>query len=180
MQTEVCLGFSCLVTRVPCPPEFFLEQAGRCLLWFVHLPLTLPKSRIAQIMKPIAIVVDDSMLIRHAVCRYLEERGCQVESATNGEEALEMVRWVRPDIIITDLQMPKIDGYQLIQKLRAEPQTATVPIVVLAAATSKTEAFADPGADFVIFKDIDIESQLRHVLHKALHFPEGPEKSSQG
>lgn len=131
-------------------------------------------------MKPIAIVIDDSMLIRHAVCRYLEERGCQVESAANGEEALEMLRGVRPNIIITDLQMPKIDGYQLIRKLRAEPQTANVPIVVLAAATSKTEKFADPGADFVIFKDIDIESQLRHVLQKALHFPEGPEESLQG
>lgn len=131
-------------------------------------------------MKPIAIVIDDSMLIRHAVCRYLEERGCQVESATNGEEALEMLRGVCPDIIVTDLQMPKMDGYQLIRKLRAEPRTATVPIVVLAAATSKAEMFADPGADFVIFKDIDIESQLRHVLQKALHFPEEPEKLSEG
>lgn len=133
-----------------------------------------------RIMKPIAIVVDDSMLIRHAVCRYLEERGCHVESATNGEEALEMLRGLRPDIIVTDLQMPKMDGYELIRKLRAEPQTATVPIVVLAAATAKTETFADPGADFVIFKDIDIASQLRLVLQKALHFPEGPEESLQG
>ena len=129
-------------------------------------------------MKPIAIVIDDSMLIRHAVCRYLEERGCQVESATNGEEALEMLRSLRPDIIVTDLQMPKMDGYQLIRNLKAEPQTAAIPIVVLAAATSKTEKFPDPGADFIIFKDIDIESQFEHVLEKALHFPEEPPPKS--
>ena len=58
-------------------------------------------------MVPIALVVDDSMLIRHTVCRYFEERGCRVESATNGEEALAMLQELRPDIIITDLQMPK-------------------------------------------------------------------------
>ena len=129
-------------------------------------------------MKPIAIVIDDSMLIRHAVCRYLEEHGCQVESATNGEEALEILRSVRPDVIVTDLQMPKMDGYQLIRKLRAEAQTAAIPIVVLAAATAKTEKFPDPGADFVIFKDIEIGSQLRYVLEKALHFPEEPQQKS--
>ncbi len=55
----------------------------------------------------LALVVDDSMLIRHTVCRFLETRGFQVESATNGAEALEMLSRIRPDIIVTDLQMPK-------------------------------------------------------------------------
>ena len=50
-----------------------------------------------------ALVVDDSMLIRHAVCRFLEERGFAVESATNGVEALEVLTTFFPDIIITDL-----------------------------------------------------------------------------
>ena len=57
-------------------------------------------------MSVVALVVDDSMLIRHTVCRFLEERGFTVESATNGREALEALKRVRPDIIVTDIQMP--------------------------------------------------------------------------
>src|ERR1700693_313660 len=53
-------------------------------------------------MPRVALVVDDSMLIRHTVCRFLEERGYTVESATNGEEALPIVKRIHPDIIITD------------------------------------------------------------------------------
>ena len=58
----------------------------------------------------VALVVDDSMLIRHTVCRFLEERGYTVESATNGEEALPIVKRIHPDIIITDMQMPRMSG----------------------------------------------------------------------
>ncbi|HEY6250033.1 MAG TPA: response regulator [Candidatus Angelobacter sp.] len=129
-------------------------------------------------MTPIAFVVDDSMLIRHTVCRYLEELGCRVESATNGEEALEMLRDLHPHIIITDLQMPKMDGYQLIQALKNAPETSSIPIVILAAATSRAEKFLEARADFVVFKDIDIENQLRQVLQKALLLSDGPPQNS--
>jgi CheY-like chemotaxis protein len=129
---------------------------------------------------PSALVIDDSMLIRHAVCRYLEDEGLQVESATNGAEALEMLQNLRPDLIITDLQMPKMDGYQLIRKLRSEPLTCNIPIVILAAAKNNTETPVVPEANFVIFKDIAIEIQLREVLNKVLEpSRRPPETSSQ-
>ena len=70
-------------------------------------------------MSLVALVVDDSMLIRHTVCRFLEERGFTVESATNGQEALEALKRIRPDIVITDMQMPKMDGSELITPSRA-------------------------------------------------------------
>jgi len=54
-------------------------------------------------MSLVALVVDDSMLIRHTVCRFLEERGFTVESASNGQEALEELKRAQPDIIITDI-----------------------------------------------------------------------------
>ena len=60
----------------------------------------------------VALVVDDSMLIRHTVCRFLEERGHSVESATNGEEALTIVKRIHPDIIITDMQMPRMSWHR--------------------------------------------------------------------
>ena len=114
-----------------------------------------------------ALVVDDSMLIRHAVCRYLEERGFAVESATNGHEALGMVGTVLPDLIITDLVMPGMDGQELIKRLKASPQTAEIPIVVLAGKRS-APGDSDKYANSVIYKDIDIESQLAKALNAAL------------
>lgn len=116
-------------------------------------------------MSPVALVVDDSMLIRHTVCRFLEQRGFAVESATNGEEALDLLKTVLPDVIITDLLMPKMDGNELIAHLKSQPQTAEIPVVVLSGRGS-TEP--QPQADYVIFKDIAIEAQLQKVLVTAL------------
>lgn len=130
---------------------------------------------------PSVLVVDDSMLIRHTVCRFFEQLGFRVESATNGEEALEMLQSVRPDIMITDLQMPKMDGLEMIRILKKKPQTASIPIVVLAPATSRSDKSVGGEADFVVFKDIDLEGQLQQVLKKTLRFPEASSgNSSQG
>jgi CheY-like chemotaxis protein len=112
---------------------------------------------------PVALVVDDSMLIRHTVCRFLEERGFQVESATNGQEALETLKRVRPDIIVTDMQMPKMNGTELITALKKEPPTAGIPIVIVAGRQSGFNK-DEKRADFAIFKDIDIEEQLAKAL----------------
>ena len=111
------------------------------------------------------------MLIRHTVCRYLEEQGFQVESATNGADALEMLNSIEPDMIITDLQMPKMDGRQLIDALKARPATANIPIVILAGKKSSTESDTEKRADYEIFKDIDITEQLQRALETVLHRP---------
>lgn len=121
-------------------------------------------------MARLALVVDDSMLIRHTVCRFLEERGFTVESATNGMDALEMLAGLHADIIITDMQMPKMDGSQLIDALKAKPETARIPIVILAGKRSGGDA-AEQRADYVIYKDIDIETQLQKALVAALGDP---------
>jgi len=113
-----------------------------------------------------ALVVDDSMLIRHTVCRFLEERGYAVESATNGQEALEVLKRVSPDIVVTDMQMPKMDGSELITALKSQPSTKNIPIVIVAGRQSGFEN-TEKRADFAIFKDIDIEAQLAKAL-KAL------------
>lgn len=105
------------------------------------------------------------MLIRHTVCRYLEEQGFAVESAANGAEALEMLKSMeQPAVIITDLQMPRLDGHQLIDALKTQPTTARIPIVVLAARQSRTEGVTEKRADYVIFKDIEILDQLRRAI----------------
>ena len=114
-----------------------------------------------------ALVVDDSMLIRHTVCRFLEERGFAVESATNGLEALEVLSHVRPDVIITDMQMPRMDGSELITTIKSKPDTAKIPIVILA---GRQSGFAgkEERANYVIYKDIEIEDQLEKALRVTL------------
>src|SRR3989442_14782535 len=114
-------------------------------------------------MPRVALVVDDSMLIRHTVCRFLEERGFSVESASNGQDAVEALKRVRPDLIVTDMQMPKMSGGELITSIKAKPETANIPIVIVAGRQSGFEK-KENRANFTIFKDIDIESQLAKGL----------------
>jgi len=114
----------------------------------------------------LALVVDDSMLIRHTVCRFLETRGFEVESATNGAEALEMLDRIHPDIIVTDLQMPKMNGQELLTALKARPDTQAIPVIVLAGRKG-TEPL-DIESKYVIHKDIDIVSQLSRTVEAIL------------
>jgi CheY-like chemotaxis protein len=118
---------------------------------------------LCELMPAVALVVDDSMLIRYAVCRFLEERGFQVESATNGLEALQIIERVLPDLIFTDLQMPKMSGSELITALKKNPQTKNIPIVIVAGRASGFHEKEKRG-DFAIYKDIDIQSQLEKAL----------------
>ena len=117
-------------------------------------------------MPPIALVVDDSMLVRHTVCRFLEARGYEVESSTNGAEALQMVGCVRPDLIITDMIMPRMTGTELITALKSNPTTASIPIIIVAGRASAVEARNETRANYVIYKDIDVVAQLEKALAK--------------
>jgi CheY-like chemotaxis protein len=114
-------------------------------------------------MPAVALVVDDSMLIRYTVCRFLEERGFGVESATNGAEALEILERVHPDLIFTDMQMPKMSGSELITALKKNPKTANIPVIIVAGRASGFDE-KEKRANFAIYKDIDIQAQLEKAL----------------
>ena len=111
----------------------------------------------------LALVIDDSMLIRHIVCRFLETRAFKVETAANGIAALEILKLVRPDLILTDLQMPKLTGYELIDALKVDKQTASIPILVLAAKPT-ADTPLDTRVHAVIYKDLNVEEQLEQAL----------------
>lgn len=115
----------------------------------------------------VALVVDDSMLMRYTICRFLEERGFTVESATNGAEALELLARVQPNVIVTDMQMPKMSGGELITELKRRPETAKVPIIIVASRSSSFEE-SENRANFAIYKDVDIDAQLAKALDAVL------------
>ena len=107
------------------------------------------------------------MLIRYTVCRSLEERGFAVESATNGVEALEILARAHPDLIVTDMQMPKMSGSELITALKKDPKTAGIPIIIVAGRASGFDE-KEKRADFAIYKDIDIQGQLEKALNAVM------------
>ena len=105
------------------------------------------------------------MLVRHCVSRYLEQRGFTVAAASNGIEALEKLSELDVDLIVTDMQMPHMDGREFISELKKRPGSAVIPIIIV---TGRNVA-GDPvelRADYSIFKDIDIESQMYLALTK--------------
>jgi CheY-like chemotaxis protein len=114
-------------------------------------------------MPTVALVVDDSMLIRFTVCRFLEERGFTVESASNGAEAVQALARVQPGLVVTDLDMPRMSGSELITVLKAKPETALIPIIIVAGRASRSKE-SETRADFAIYKDIDIEAQLEKAI----------------
>jgi CheY-like chemotaxis protein len=118
-------------------------------------------------MPAVALVVDDSMLIRYTVCRFLEERGFQVESATNGLEALQILEWLHPDLIVTDMNMPKMSGKALIDAVKSNPETASIPLIIVAGRASGFDE-KENRANFAIYKDIDIQGQLQKALDVAM------------
>jgi CheY-like chemotaxis protein len=119
-------------------------------------------------LQQFALVVDDSMLIRHTVSRFLEKRGFAVASASNGREALDILDNVLPDLIVTDLLMPMMTGSELITAVKQNPMMARVPLLVLAGRSSVRDMNPEGRADYVIYKDIDIEDQLAKGLEVTL------------
>ena len=88
---------------------------------------------------PTILVVEDSMLIRAANQRILAHAGHTVLTATDGEEALVLVRQHRPDLVILDLMLPKLGGEQVMQNMRKDPMTAHIPVIVLSSLSQLNE-----------------------------------------
>lgn len=79
------------------------------------------------------LVVDDEIHIVHVVAIKLRNNGYEVISADNGAEALELAVREKPDIIVTDFQMPVMTGLELVEKLRQHEETEDIPVIMLTA-----------------------------------------------
>jgi CheY-like chemotaxis protein len=111
---------------------------------------------------PRVLLVEDAPFLRYAFGRLLRLHGYEVMEANDGCEALESIAHFRPQLVVTDLMMPVMDGVELIRRLRANPETADLPIVAITAdATSQAEARARAaGAVDFITKPIDLPALL--------------------
>ena len=107
------------------------------------------------------LVVDDDEALRELAVRVLSERGCTVRSARDGEEALLEMRAKPPGLVLLDLMMPNMDGFQLLEVMRADPSLASIPVVVLSAMdldASDRERLS--GAKKVLAKGADPRTQI--------------------
>ena len=116
------------------------------------------------------LVVDDQSSVRQLLQDYLTEQGFRVLTATDGQNALYMARHEPPDLILLDVMMPKMDGYQFMQLYRQERQT---PIIILTAREEETDAVLglDLGADDYIIKPFrmrELVARIHAVLRRNL------------
>ena len=79
------------------------------------------------------LVVDDEIYIVHILDFSLGMEGYEVVTALDGEQALERARAEKPDLIVLDIMMPKLDGYETCKRLKADPETKDVPVILLSA-----------------------------------------------
>ena len=109
------------------------------------------------------LVVEDIPNVLELLEVTLRFQGYEVISAHNGEEALEILESEKPALIITDILMPKLDGFSFVQKLRSNPKTLNIPVIFLSATyvTPEDRTFAmSLGASRFIEKPIDTEDFL--------------------
>jgi CheY-like chemotaxis protein len=111
---------------------------------------------------PTILFVEDTTEQRDLVAMFLEMNGYHVEVANNGIEGLAQARKLRPDVILLDLGMPKMDGYQMMEELCADDMLKDIPVVVISAwtAAKHRERAEAVGADAFITKPFE----LTHIL----------------
>ena len=81
--------------------------------------------------RPHILVIDDNSHARRAVQAVLERQGFDVLTAPGGEEGLTLASEAKPDLIILDIVMPKMDGYEVCRRLQQDPETAHIPVIML-------------------------------------------------
>ena len=103
---------------------------------------------------PLVLVVDDSADARAMYGEYLRFAGFRVVTAGDGQEALQVAHTEWPAVIVMDLAMPRMDGWEAIKRLREDPMTADIPIIALSAYAfgDAPERARDAGADLCLSK----------------------------
>nr|AYM53897.1 response regulator [Corallococcus coralloides] len=115
------------------------------------------------------LVVDDYEDNRELYSMYLEMQGFEVQTAENGAEALERARASNPDVILMDLSLPVMSGWDAIRELKADPRTGAIPVIALTghAMATHIERAREVGADDFAAKPCvpsDVEQKIRDLL----------------
>ncbi|MDX9789521.1 MAG: response regulator [Candidatus Kapaibacterium sp.] len=107
--------------------------------------------------KPFILVVDDNKITTKLLRRYLESNGYEAVEAYDGIDCLEKVEQRQPDAIVLDVMMPRMDGYETVKKLKENPKTNHIPVVIVTALNDVPNQLKsiDAGADDFLSKPIE-------------------------
>jgi phosphate regulon transcriptional regulator PhoB len=122
------------------------------------------------------LIVEDEPDIRELVVHHLKREGYQVSAASSGEEALRQVQAAPPDLVLLDLMMPAMDGLEVCRRLRQDPTTASLPIVMLTAKGDEVDRVLglEIGADDYVVKPFspkELLARVRAVLRRSRPAP---------
>lgn len=109
------------------------------------------------------LVVDDEPVVIEITKRKLEQMGLLVNTACDGEEALASVKMQKPDLIVLDIQMPRMNGYTFMMEFRKMPEFAEVPIIVLTAYNEMEPLFKRHGVKAYLLKPLKLQDLLDKV-----------------
>ncbi len=142
---------------------------------------------------PIILVVDDDQQNLELVQAYLEDIECETVAARDGIEALEMVAARKPDLILLDVMMPKMSGFEVCRRLKSDPDMSNIPVIMVTALNEfgDIERGIDSGTDDFVSKPINklelltrirTMLKLKHVtdrLHRTMAYLSEVEKHAQ-
>lgn len=111
------------------------------------------------------LVVDDSPTGRHAAMHLLEKRGYQVTTAVDGAEALEKIASAPPLLIVLDIVLPKLNGYEVLRQLKAQDATRGIKVILVSSKSQESDRFwgLKQGADDYIAKPYKDEALLAAI-----------------
>jgi two-component system cell cycle response regulator DivK len=131
-----------------------------------RLPVPTPRSTVHP-EKPVVLVVDDDSDCRTIYAMHLRLAGCEVFTANDGLAAVDKTNALRPDIIVMDLSMPQVDGWEAIRRLHDSSWTRQIPIIALSAVPTSRDTAFEAGCDAYLAKPCDPQvlwSQIRSLL----------------
>ena len=117
--------------------------------------------------KPVVLVVDDDFDARSIFSFYLRAVGCNVFVASDGRSALDKADELAPDVIVMDLAMPRLDGWEAIRRLRQSSWTREIPIIAVSAVPLSRETAFEAGCDVYLTKPCEPDvlwTEIRNLL----------------
>lgn len=141
-----------------------------------------PSERVKVLDKPRILIVDDELLVVKAVRYFLTKQGCEVLSSSKPAEGLKKVLEERPDLILLDVIMPGMNGYEFLSRLRADARVSHIPVILLSALSRESDILEGLGkgaADYLTkpFSPEILYSKIRKILaaqngHSPHHRPQ--------
>ena len=118
------------------------------------------------------LVVDDSTMVRVILAEYLENSGYAVIEAIDGLEAIRQIQTYHPDLVITDIVMPRMNGYELCRWIKSDPQTKSIPVMMCSTKDEEFDRYwgLKQGADAYIAKPckpLEMVNAVKYLLAQA-------------